>query len=48
MRAQGALVVDGLTTGIDLLGFMPTLRVNSYELQPAVDATCAAAGRRAR
>ena len=37
MRAQGALVVDGLTTGIDLLGFMPTLRVNSYELQPAVD-----------
>jgi amidase len=38
MRAQGALVVDGLTTGIDLLGFMPTLRVNSYELQPAVDA----------
>jgi amidase len=37
MRAQGALVVDGLTTGIDLLGFMPTLRVNSYELQPSVD-----------
>jgi Asp-tRNA(Asn)/Glu-tRNA(Gln) amidotransferase A subunit family amidase len=37
MRTQGALVVDGLTTGIDLLGFMPTLRVNSYELQPAVD-----------
>ena len=37
MRAQGAIVVDGLSTGIDLLGFMPTLRVNSYELQPSVD-----------
>ena len=37
MRAQGTIVVDGLATGIDLLGLMPTLRVNSYELQQAVD-----------
>jgi Asp-tRNA(Asn)/Glu-tRNA(Gln) amidotransferase A subunit family amidase len=37
MRAQGAIVVDGLATGVDLLGLMPTLRVNSYELQQSFD-----------
>jgi len=37
LRSNGAIVVDGLTTGADLLNLMPSLRVNSYELQSAFD-----------
>ena len=37
MRQQGAAVKDGLTTGTDLIALMPTLRVNSDELQTAFD-----------
>lgn len=37
MRQRGASVKDGLTTGVDLIGLMPTLRVNSDELQTAFD-----------
>jgi len=38
LRERRASVVDGLTTGLDLVAMMPTLRVNSYELRPAFDA----------
>ena len=38
MAEQGALVVDGLTTGTDLLAMMPSLRVNDFELRFAYDA----------
>jgi amidase len=31
-------VTDGLTTGMDLVAMMPTLRLNSFELRPAFDA----------
>jgi Asp-tRNA(Asn)/Glu-tRNA(Gln) amidotransferase A subunit family amidase len=34
----GRTSIDGLTTGMDLVGMMPTLRVNSFELQVALDA----------
>jgi Asp-tRNA(Asn)/Glu-tRNA(Gln) amidotransferase A subunit family amidase len=37
LRSSGAIIVDGLSTGTDLLGLMPTLRVNSYELQASFD-----------
>jgi len=35
---QGATLVDPVTTGLDLLGMMPTLRVNYFELQTAFNA----------
>jgi amidase len=38
IRDQHAIVLDGLTTGMDLPAFMPSLRVNSYELRVAFDA----------
>jgi amidase len=38
LRTSGAIVVDGLSTGADLIGLMPSLRVNSYELRTAFDA----------
>ncbi len=37
MAANGAIVIDGLSTGTDLIGLMPSLRVNSYELRAAFD-----------
>ena len=38
LTASGAIVIDGLSTGTDLIGLMPSLRVNSYELRTAFDA----------
>jgi Asp-tRNA(Asn)/Glu-tRNA(Gln) amidotransferase A subunit family amidase len=38
LRKNGAEVITGLTTGEDLIGAMPNLRVNSFELQTAFDA----------
>ena len=38
LREQRAVVVDGLSTGVDLIGLMPSLRLNSYELRFAFDA----------
>jgi amidase len=38
LTAGGAIVIDGLSTGTDLIGLMPSLRVNSYELRAAFDA----------
>jgi len=35
---HGAVLVDSLSTRLDLVAMMPTLRVNSYELRPAFDA----------
>ncbi len=37
MTAAGAIMIDGLSTGTDLLGLMPSLRVNSYELRESFD-----------
>ena len=37
MTASGAIVIDGLSTGTDLIGVMPSLRVNSYELRSSFD-----------
>lgn len=37
-RNGRATVIDGVTTGMDLVAAMPTLRVNSFELQSAFDA----------
>ena len=37
LREHGAAIEEGLTTGADLLALMPTLRVNSDELQTAFD-----------
>jgi amidase len=37
LRDRRATVTDGLTTGLDLLALMPTLRVNSFELRTAFD-----------
>lgn len=37
MTNAGAIVIDGLSTGTDLIGLMPSLRVNSYELRAAFD-----------
>ena len=38
LREQHAIIVDGLSTGMDLFAIMPTLRINGYELRPAFDA----------
>ena len=38
LATHGAAIVDGLTTGIDLVTVMPSLRLNSFELRPAFDA----------
>jgi Asp-tRNA(Asn)/Glu-tRNA(Gln) amidotransferase A subunit family amidase len=38
LAANGAIVIDGLSTGTDLVGVMPSLRVNSYELRASFDA----------
>jgi Asp-tRNA(Asn)/Glu-tRNA(Gln) amidotransferase A subunit family amidase len=38
LRDHQAIVIDGLSTGMDLISLMPDLRVNSYELRPAFDA----------
>src|SRR5439155_21989994 len=38
MRDQRAVVIDGLTTGANLVSLMPLLRLNNYELQFAFDA----------
>jgi amidase len=35
---HGAVLVDSLSTRLDLVAMMPTLRVSSYELRPAFDA----------
>ncbi len=37
MTNAGAIVIDGLSTGTDLIGLMPSLRVNSYELRQSFD-----------
>jgi amidase len=37
LGARGAIVVDDLRTGLDLLSLMPQLRVNSFELRTAFD-----------
>jgi amidase len=44
MRQRGATVVDGLTTGADLVARFPTLRVNDFELRVALDAYFARRG----
>jgi amidase len=38
LRQGRAVVVDGLSTDLDLISMIPFLRVNSYELRPAFDA----------
>jgi Asp-tRNA(Asn)/Glu-tRNA(Gln) amidotransferase A subunit family amidase len=38
IAARGATIVDGQTTGLDLIDRMPSLRVNSYEVRTAFDA----------
>jgi Asp-tRNA(Asn)/Glu-tRNA(Gln) amidotransferase A subunit family amidase len=38
LRDRRAVVIDGLSTGLDLLSLMPSLRVNSFELRTAFDA----------
>jgi amidase len=38
LTANGAIVIDGLSTGTDLVALMPSLRVNSYELRASFDA----------
>jgi len=38
LRAHGAEVIVDVTTGEDLIAAMPSLRVNSYELQTSMDA----------
>jgi Asp-tRNA(Asn)/Glu-tRNA(Gln) amidotransferase A subunit family amidase len=38
IRQQRAVVIDGLSTGMDLLALMPSLRLNAYELRFAFDA----------
>lgn len=38
LAAEGAVLVDDLSTGEDLVGLMPALRVNNYELQTTFDA----------
>jgi len=37
LAASGAIVIDGLSTGTDVVGLMPSLRVNSYELRSSFD-----------
>ena len=38
LGANGAAMIDALTTGLDLVAMFPTLRRNSYELRAAFDA----------
>jgi amidase len=38
LHNRRAIVIDGLSTGRDLVSLMPLLRVNSYELRTAFDA----------
>src|SRR5262249_11259528 len=38
IREHHATVIDGLSTGLDLVSLMPFLRVNSFELRTAFDA----------
>ena len=38
LAARGATILEGQRTGRDLVGLMPTLRLNSFELRPAFDA----------
>jgi Asp-tRNA(Asn)/Glu-tRNA(Gln) amidotransferase A subunit family amidase len=38
LAQRGAVVVDDLRTGLDLIAIMPTLRLNSFELRSAFDA----------
>src|SRR5262245_54647814 len=38
LAARGVAILDGQTTGVDLIARMPSLRLNSYELRPAFDA----------
>jgi Asp-tRNA(Asn)/Glu-tRNA(Gln) amidotransferase A subunit family amidase len=38
LAASGVTIVDGQTTGLDLIERMPSLRLNSYELRTAFDA----------
>jgi Asp-tRNA(Asn)/Glu-tRNA(Gln) amidotransferase A subunit family amidase len=38
IREQRAIVLDGLTTGTDLVSLIPSLRVNAYELRVGFDA----------
>ncbi len=38
LRAQRAVVVDGLSTGMDLVSLIPLLRLNNYELRVGFDA----------
>jgi Asp-tRNA(Asn)/Glu-tRNA(Gln) amidotransferase A subunit family amidase len=38
MRQKGAVVVEGLTTGMDLVSLFPALRVNRFEWKFALDA----------
>lgn len=44
LRESRASITDGLTTGLDLITLMPTLRVNSFELRTAFDAYVARRG----
>ena len=44
MRRQGAVVVDGLTTGTDLIERFPNLRLNDFELRVTLDAYLARRG----
>jgi amidase len=37
LAQRGAIVVDGLTTGLNLVALMPTLRLNNFELRFAFD-----------
>lgn len=38
MQEQRGVIIDGLTTGLDLISLIPDLRVNNYELRFAFDA----------
>jgi hypothetical protein len=38
MQARRAVVIDGLTTGLDVISLIPDLPVNRYELRFAFDA----------
>ena len=38
LTRAGMIVIDGLSTGTDLIAIMPNLRLNSFELQTAFDA----------
>ena len=44
MRRQGAVVIDGLTTGTNLVERFPGLRVNDFELRVTLDAYLARRG----